>query len=80
MRLIDEILTQSAYLDLSNSDPIEFVAISNETLSVLTEEISYDLNIDDVSLHDIEKMLTLKVLIIPSFLGIDYRFFKEVKH
>lgn len=80
MRLLDEILTQSAYLDLSNSDPIEYVAISNETLSVLTEEISFEINAEDVSLQDVEKMLTLKILIIPNFLGIDYRFFKEVKH
>jgi hypothetical protein len=80
MRLLDEILTQSSYLDLGSIDPIEYVAVSDETIRTLTAEIMEEKNVDSASIEDIEATLTLKILIMPTLFGIDYRFFKEVKH
>lgn len=80
MRLLDEILTQSSYLDLGSIDPIEYVAVSDDTIKALTAEIMEEKNISAVSIEDIELTLTMKILIMPTLFGIDYRFFKEVKH
>ncbi len=80
MRLLDEILTQSSYLDLGSADPIEYVAVSDDTIKALTAEITEEKNINIVSVEDIEAALTMKILIMPTLFGINYRFFKEVKH
>ena len=78
IRLIDEILTNSSYLDIANIEPIEYVGISPDALNQITKEIGEELDKPRVSSNDIESALTLKYLLIPNLHGVDYRFFKEV--
>lgn len=78
MRLVDEILTQSAYIGFGNIDPVEYVAISNKTLDAILSEIKDESDVEEITIEELESILTLKILIIPNSIGIDYRFFKEI--
>lgn len=78
IRLVDEIVANSSYLDQANIDPIEYVGISPSALHKITAEISEELDKQKVSTDDIEASLTLKYLLMPNLRGIDYKFFKEV--
>jgi len=78
IRLIDEIVTNSSYLDSTNVEPVEYVGISSDALSQITKEIGQELDKQRVNNDDIESSLTLKYLLMPNLRGIDYKFFREI--
>lgn len=78
MRLIDEIVNSSAYLDFGK-DQIEYVALSYEAFNIVKKEVSEELDTGNLSMEDIDKALAMKHLLMPSMYGIDYRFLKEIK-
>jgi len=79
MRLIDEIITQTAYLDFDNQNPIEFVALSMEAYNQIIKEVSEEIDKQYIDDDDLEKCLTMKYVLMPSLISIDYRFLKEIK-
>jgi|SanBayMetagenome_1026888.scaffolds.fasta_scaffold51497_2 hypothetical protein len=78
MRLVDEIVNNSAYLDFG-MDQIEYVALSYESLEVIKKEVFEELQKEYLSAEDIDDALAMKHLVMPSMKGIDYRFLKEIK-
>lgn len=79
MRLVDEIVSNSAYLDFGLESQIEYVAVSYDALNVIKKELAEELNKDLVSVDDIDKSLAMRHVIMPSMIGVDYRFFREIK-
>ncbi len=78
MRLVDEIVNNSAYLDFG-IDQIEYVALSYEALEMIKLEVLDELGEEVISIDEIDKALAMKHLVMPSMRGIDYRFLKEIK-
>lgn len=79
MRLIDEIITQTAYLDFESSDPIEYVALSMEAHNQIVKEVAEEIDKQYIDDDDLERCLSMKYVLMPSLNSIDYRFLKEVK-
>jgi len=78
MRLVDEIVNNSAYLDFG-IDQIEYVALSYEALEMIKLEVLDELGEEVIPIDEIDKALAMKHLVMPSLRGIDYRFLKEIK-
>jgi hypothetical protein len=79
MRLIDEIITQSAYLDYDSNSPIEYVALSMDAYLQISREIFEETDKEEIGDNDIEDFLTMKFVLMPTLISIDYRFLKEIK-
>ena len=78
IRLVDEIITNSSYLDSANVELVEYVGISPDALTQISKEVGNELDKQRVSNDDIESALTLKYLLMPNLRGIDYKFFREI--
>lgn len=75
-RLVDEIVLTSSYIDAGNVEPVEFVGLSYAAYSRIKEELKeegFDVSEDSA----IDDALTIKHFIIPSLIGISYKFFIE---
>lgn len=79
MRLIDEIITHTAYLDFGSSNPIEYVALSMEAYNQIIKEVAEEIDKQCIDDDDLERCLSMKYVLMPSLRSIDYRFLKEVK-
>lgn len=79
MRLIDEILTQCSYIDLANSDPIDYVGLSVDCYNKVLDEASLELRKKDITSDDLNKLMSVKFVIIPELFSINYIFLKEVR-
>lgn len=75
-RLVDEVVLTSSYIDAGNVDSVEFVGLSYAAYSRIKEELREEgLDVDkDGAIDD---ALTIKHFIIPSLIGISYKFFIE---
>ena len=78
MRLVDEIVNNSAYLDFG-LEQIEYVALSYDSLELIKNEVAKEIKKDFPTPEDIDNALAMKHVIYPSLIGIDYKFFKEIK-
>lgn len=79
IKLIDEIILQSSYIDSGNVEPIEYVALSYDAFLSIKEELEEELD-ETVKAHHIDDALTIKHFIIPGLRGVQYKFFREVVH
>lgn len=79
MRLIDEIITNSSYLDAASIDMVDCVGLSEEALSTISGEVKEELDSVRVTYRDIEDALTLRFFIMPTLSGVDYKFYKELR-
>lgn len=79
MRLIDEILTQCSYIDLANSNPIDYVGLSIDCYNKILDEASSELNKKEITSDDLNSLLSVKFVIIPELFSINYIFLKEIK-
>lgn len=79
MRLIDEIITNSSYLDAASIDMVDCVGLSEEALTAISAEVREELDNTRISYRDIEDALTLRFFIMPTLSGVDYKFYKELR-
>ena len=77
--LIEEIILQSSYIESGSVDQIEYVGLSYDAFISVTSEVEEEIDATP-SERDINNALTLKYFILPGLRGIQYKFFKEIKH
>ncbi len=77
--LIDEIIMQSSYIEAGSVDEIEYVGLSYDAFLKVKKEVEEEIDATP-SERDIDDALTLKHYILPGLRGIQYKFFKEIKH
>lgn len=78
MRLLDEILTQGAYIEIDDKgkNPLDFIAINYKGLSKIAREVEDELG--DATHENIEKALSYPYVIIPDNGEINYFFIRKV--
>lgn len=79
LRLVDEIVQNSSYIDSRNVDYIDCVGLSEDAYAKIVKEIKKELNQEFISHDDIEQALTLKFNLIPNSYGIEYEFYKIIR-
>ncbi len=78
LRLVDEIIQNSSYIESKSVDYIEYVALSSDAYLKIVQEIRDETGEQKVTQEDIDDALTIKTIVLPRLIGIDYKFFKEL--
>ncbi|MCA9748982.1 MAG: hypothetical protein KC414_07740 [Romboutsia sp.] len=70
---------QSSYIESESVDEIEYVGLSYDAFISVKKEVEEEIDATP-SERDINNALTLRYFILPNLRGVQYKFFKEVRH
>lgn len=77
--LAEEIISAAANIEMDHNSRVDYVGLSYDALLILKKDLE-DVLDRNVSQSDINNSLTIETFIIPGLVGVDYKFFKELRN